>query len=303
MYSNNAAPVTMLQVDNITPFEVPLLSRLLGPARMSFFVGELSGQHWIFDGTNFLGPNLRTQPFIHGNKLSFKPTPNLEFGMGVTAIFAGPGLPFTLHEFLRSYYGHNASTATNPGKRFSGFDFTYRVPGLRQWLTVYNDAMVGDEISPIGSTRPMLNPGLYFPHLPKLPRLELRVEGFKQQPVLGLIYFDRRYHSGYTNDGNLLGSWIGRDGNGGQAIAKYSFSARTNVKFEYRHQEVDRSITGGGRLNDFGAKYEITVLPEVTISGGLQYEKWRFPVLQNQTQSDTSAWLQVAFHPNLRIAK
>jgi len=49
---------------------------------------------------------------------AFRPTPNLEFGMGVTAIFGGPGLPFTWHEFFRSYYGHNVSTATNPGKRF-----------------------------------------------------------------------------------------------------------------------------------------------------------------------------------------
>ena len=46
--------------------------------------------------------------------------------MGVTAIFGGPGLPFTWHEFFRSYYGHNVNTATNPGKRFSSFDFTYR---------------------------------------------------------------------------------------------------------------------------------------------------------------------------------
>ena len=35
------------------------------------------------------------QPFIHGNKMSFMSTPNLEFGMGVSAIFGGPGLPFT----------------------------------------------------------------------------------------------------------------------------------------------------------------------------------------------------------------
>ena len=80
------------------------------------------------------------------------------------------------------------------------------------------------KISPIGSTRPMLNPGFYLPQLPKLPKLELRVEGFKAEPRLGTIYFDRRYRSGYTNDGNLIGSWIGRQALGGQAWTKYSFT-------------------------------------------------------------------------------
>jgi len=75
----------------------------------------------------------------------------------------------------------------------------------------------------------MLNPGLYLPQLPKLPKLELRVEGFKAEPRLGTIYFDRRYRSGYTNDGNLIGSWIGRQAQGGQAWIKYSFTARKQL--------------------------------------------------------------------------
>ena len=83
--------------------------------------------------------------------------------MGVTAMFGGPGLPFTWSEFFRSYYSHNANTASNPAKRFSSFDLMYRVPGIRKWLTIYTDSLVGDEVSPLGSTRPMLNPGIYLP--------------------------------------------------------------------------------------------------------------------------------------------
>jgi membrane-associated phospholipid phosphatase len=313
LMSNNAQPVTLLQVDNVSPLELPLLSDFFGPVRIISFLGQLSGQTWVYNpsvavGLNpsvdpafLLGPGFHPQPFIHGNKISFRPTPNLEFGMGVTAVFGGPGLPFTWHEFLRSYYGHNANTATNPGKRFSGFDFTYRIPGLRKWLTFYTDSAVGDEISPLGSTRPMLNPGVYFPQLPKLPKLELRVEGFKADPRLGTMYFDRRYRSGYTNDGNLMGSWIGRQALGGQAWAKYSFTARTSLQLGYRHQEVDRFLAGGGRLNDFSVNGQWRLGAQMAISGQAQYEQWNFPALSVQQQSNWTAGMQLTYYPSWRL--
>lgn len=313
LMTDNAQPITMLQIDNVSPFDFPLLSYFLGPARIDSFIGQLSGQLWVYnpslavglnpatDPSFLLGPGFSPQPFIHGNKIGFRPTPNLEFGMGVTAIFGGPGLPFTWHEFFRSYYGHNVNTATNPGKRFSSFDFTYRIPGLRRWLTFYTDSMVGDEISPIGSTRPMLNPGLYLPQLPKLPKLELRVEGFKAEPQLGTIYFDRRYRSGYTNDGNLIGSWIGRQALGGQAWTKYSFTARSSLQLGYRHQEVDKFLAGGGRLNDFSAEAEFRVGPRVAVSGRAQYEQWDFPALSGQKQSNVTAGVQLTYYPGWKF--
>jgi membrane-associated phospholipid phosphatase len=315
LLSDNAQPITMLQLDSVSPFECPLLSHFLGPARITSFLGQLSGQNWVYnpsaavglnptvDPTYLIGPGFSPQPFIHGNKISFRPTANLEFGMGVTAIFGGPGLPFTWHEFFRSYYGHNANTATNPAKRFSSFDFTYRVPGLRPWLTFYTDSLVGDEISPIGSTRPMLNPGLYVPQLPKLPKLEIRVEGFKAEPQLGTIYIDRRYRSGYTNDGNLIGSWIGRQALGGQGWIKYSFTPRSNFEVGYRHQEVDRFLAGGGRLNDFSLAGEHRLGPGVAVSARMQYEVWNFPALAAGNQSNFTAQVQLSFFPSWRLGK
>src|SRR5207245_2770950 len=136
-----------LRIDNVAPFEIPLLSRILGPARMDFAVGQLSGHKWDYDAPTLVGPRVSPQPFIHENKISFRPTQNLEFGMGVTAIFGGPGLPFTWSEFLRSYYSHKASVAAgNPAKRFSGFEFSYRVLGLSNWLMIYNDSFIVDVI-------------------------------------------------------------------------------------------------------------------------------------------------------------
>jgi hypothetical protein len=308
LLSNNAQPLTMLRIDNVSPFRVPLLSRFLGPARTDFFVGQLTGQTWDYNPPNLVGPRVSPQPFIHENKFSFKPSPNLEFGMGVTAIFGGPGLPFTWSEFLRSYYSHKASAARgNPAKRSSGFDISYRVPGLRNWLTVYNDSLVVDEISPIGSSRPLLSPGIYLPQFPKIPKLEVRVEGLKNGAVTannfpGFDYWDQRYRSGYTNNGNLLGAWT-RSAIAGQAWVRYSFSPRSNLQFGYRHEEVDRHFVGGGRLNDFSGGAEVMLTHDLAFSGSIQYEVWNFSVLRPGPQSNVTAQMQFTFRPLLRVSQ
>lgn len=302
LFSDNAAPITMLRFDSVSPFHVPLLSRLLGPARSEFFVGQLSGHQWVFANTFLDGPNIDPQPFVHGNKISFKPTANLEFGMGVTTIFGGPGLPFTWSNFLRSYYSHKASIAENPGKRFSAFDFSYRVPGLRNWLTVYLDSMVVDEISPLGSTRPSITPGVYLPRVPRIPKLELRFEGMNTsystpQAGPGYVYADRRYRDGYTNDGNLIGNWIGRAGTGGQAWATYSFSPRNRLQLAFRHAEVDHNFLQGGHVNDFAVHSDVMLGPDLALSGSVQYERWAFPLLASQPQSNVTASFQLTFSP------
>jgi membrane-associated phospholipid phosphatase len=293
----NAPSILMFQVQNVVPYRVPLL----GPAQSVFFVGQLTGQTFVFNPPNMVGPGFHPQPFIHGNKMSFKPTANLEFGMGVTAIFGGPGLPFTWREFFRSYYSHTLSIAENPAKRFSGFDISYRVPGVRRWLTVYNDSLVGDEISPIGSDRPLLSPGLYFPQVPKIPRLELRFEGakdpFTSEFLPGFVYYDRRYRSGYTNGGNLIGGWVGRDGFGARAQATYWFSPQTRLQWGYRYQEADRSFLEGGRLTDYSLRAETRLKSGFAVSGFVQYEQWMFPLLSASRQSNVTSSLQFSFCP------
>ena len=153
LMSDNAEPLLMLKMDSAAPYRVPLLSSVLGPVRTEYFIGQLAGQQFEVNGSQLLGPgNIHPQPFLDGGKISFKPTPNFEFGMGFTAQFVGPGLPFTWRDLLRTFYVHTqtgpTTAANNPGKRASSGDFSYRVPGIRDWLTVYGDALAVDEISP-----------------------------------------------------------------------------------------------------------------------------------------------------------
>jgi hypothetical protein len=179
---------------------------------------------------------------------------------------------------------------------------------LRKWLTLYGDSLVVDEISPIGSTRATVNPGVYLPQIPKAPKLEFRAEYLRSAQTHefapGFVYYgERRYRSGYTNDGNLLASWIGRAGTGGQAWLTYSVSPRTQLQLGYRHQEVNPDFIEGGHLNDFSARGDLTLSSELALSGSVQYEQWRFPVLSADGQSDVTASFQFTFYPHWRIRK
>jgi capsule assembly protein Wzi len=303
LFSDNAAPITMFKMDSIAPFQFPLLSKFLGPARIEFFLGRLSGHQWINSPPNLHGPYPSDQPFIHGNKISFMPTQNLEFGADFTAMFAGAGVPFTFREFFRTYYAHTANLAQNPGKRFSAFDFRYRVPGLRDWLTIYGDSLVVDEYSPITSGRASVNPGIYMPKFPGISRLQLRAEGINESRTTefspGFVYIDGRYLSGYTSDGTLLGNWIGRAGRGGQGWATYTFSPRTSLQFSYRAQRVSPRFLEGGSLNDFSMKWDQYLHGGVGLSATVQYENWRFPLLATGRQTNVMSSVQLTYWPKL----
>lgn len=310
LLSNNADSVTMMKIESVSPFQIPLLSKVLGPVRAEYFLGQLGGTLFEINGNTLLGPgNINPQPVLSGYKANFKPTPNFEFGMGITAQFRGPGLPFTWDNFLRAFYVHNQTGPTgnnaNPGKRISSADFTYRIPHFRKWLTVYADTLVVDEISPIGSTRATVNPGFYMPQLPKLPKMELRAEGFNEPLTRefppGFVYYgERRYRSGYTNEGSLMGSWIGRAAHGGQGWLTYSFSPRTKLEAIYRHQQVSKTFIGGGRVVDYSLQGEALVSRDLSIGGWVQYEQWNFPMLAATAKSNVTASVQVTFYPHWR---
>lgn len=308
LLGNNAEPFLAIKIDNVSPYHFPILSKFLGEARSEYFLGRLDGHTFEWDIDHLIGPgNIQPQPFIQGVKLSFKPTSNLEFGAGFTAMFAGPGSPFTLHNFLRTFYSHT-STFTNPGKRITSFDFSYRIPGLRRWLTLYRDSLAVDEYTPLTSSRPSLNMGLYMPQIPKLPKLDFRAEiigtPHTHEFPPGYVYWDfRRFRDGYTNDGNLLASWMGRAGRGGQGYFTYWFSPRSTLQFGYRYEKVDRDFLEGGHLDDFIVKPTLMLTHDLSLSGMLQVEHWYFPLLSNSGQTNTTAQLQLTLFPHLHLRK
>ena len=167
--------------------------------------------------------------------------------------------------------------------------------------------MVVDELSPIGSTRASVNPGIYLPRMPGLTKLELRAEGFNESLTKeftpGFVYTDgRRFRDGYTNSGMLMGSWIGRAGRGGQGWLIYSWSPRTKVQMGYRHQDVSHSFVGGGRLADYSIQGDASLGARTFLSTSFTFEQWYFPVLTPTWQSNYIASVKVTFNctPRLR---
>jgi membrane-associated phospholipid phosphatase len=309
LMSDNAEPILGLKLDNVSPYHIPLVSKIFGDVRSEYFLGRLDGHHFEFAVDHLVGPtNIQPQPFIQGIKLSFKPTQNLEFGFGFTAMFAGPGLPFTFSNFIRTFYSHTSGTVRNPGKRLTSFDFSYRIPGLRNWLTLYRDSLAVDEYTPLTSSRPSLNLGLYMPKLPKLNKADFRAEVIgtphTKEFAPGFVYYGlRRYRDGYTNDGNILGSWIGRAGRGGQGWLTYWFSPRSTLQFGYRYQKVDRDFLQGGHLDDFSVRPQIMLGKDVNLSGEVQFEHWYFPLLSSTGRSNVTGQIQLTFFPQLRLRK
>jgi len=311
LFSNNSLPVNMFRVSRVSPFKLPSVLGWLGPMSCEWLLGQLSGTEFVYQvGTGIegqFGHSIGRQPFIQGQKLSFRPTRNFEFSVAVTVLFSGGPVPLTTHYLLRSYSPNARTTqgaVADPGDGRSAIDFVYKIPGLRNWLTLYGDAFTEDEYSPLGYPRKSaFQGGLYLPHIPGIPKLDLRLEGGSTSPVdfpgcNGCFYVNNRYPNGYTNAGNLMGSALGRGSQGEQVWSTYWFSPRNKLQFSYRHQKVDAgALTGGGTINDGGVQMNYQLRPSVSLSGVVQYEKWDYPVLAQGPQSNVTTSIGIAFLP------
>jgi membrane-associated phospholipid phosphatase len=311
LFSDNSAPVNLFRIDRVTPFKFPWIFGFLGPARWQFIFGRLSGQEFVRgDATGLIGEwglPLDDQPFIVGQKLSFKPTSDFEFGIGYTRLTGGNGQPFTTHQFLLAMFGLGngaPGSTSDPGDVRSAVDFSYRVPGLRHWLSIYGDAFTEDEYSPLGYPRKSAyEGGIYLPRIPGISKLDLRVEGGSTEPAdfgacVGCFYDNTRFLSGYTNQGYLMGSWLGRAGQGEQAWSTYWLSSRDKIQVSYRHQKaVANFVQGGGTVNDVGVNADIWLNASTQLSGTVQYEKWNYPLLAPNAKTNMTTSVGLTFWP------
>ncbi len=325
IWSDNAEPVFMVRLNRTVPFALPGPFARMGPIRAEFFVGRLDGHQFTYSVNTGLigqwGQPLADQPMIEGAAFTFRPTANLELGFSATSIFAGAGVPFTTATLVRAIvsgsngppgcFTHNVRCPVlDPGDRRTGFHLVYRLPGLRNWATFYADSFADDEISPIAYfDRSANSAGLFLPRLPGLDRVTLRLEGvYSDNPIsshtsgnlcCGFYYSNGRYRNGYTNDGRLIGSWIGRDGQGLAAWLTYWASAQSFVQAYWRHQKVSHQfLPGGGTLWDAGLRSTLWLSGTLAASASVQYEQWTFPVLAPRAQTVWTASVGLSYWPH-----
>jgi Capsule assembly protein Wzi/PAP2 superfamily len=297
MLSDNADPMYMLRLTRTTPLVLPGFLRHLGEIRGEFLVSKLSGHQFP------------QRPFFNLQKISFHPTQNLEIGFTRASLWAGVGHPFTAHSLLRNFTsnGDSGTGVSDPGDRKSGFDFSYRLPGLRNWLSLYSDFYSDDDPSPLANPRrTAINPGLYLSHFPRFAKLDLRVETVSTQSLVptdrtgSFFYFNDNYHDSNTNKGYLFGNQTGRDGRTYQAWTTWHFSAATSLQFGYRDTKASKVfVPGGGTQSDASTRLQWQIRPSWSVDAFVQYERWFIPVLKPTAQNDVTGSVQLTYTPHL----
>ena len=311
--TNNIPPLNnMFSVDRVAPFRLPWVLRYLGDIRFEGFIGhmtDLEFQSTTYSGSTAsitigqYGKNLHPQPYLSGGKISFKFTPNFELSLSKTTVYGGPGNPLTVKTFLDSTFGKHVNGRDVLGDGRTTADFSYRVPGLRDWLTAYGEAFSEDEISPIPYMRKSVSQGgLYLAKLPAVSKMDLRVEGGYTSPIngycAGCFYSNAQYISGYNNGGRLIGTWVGRAAQGELVRTNYWLSPRKKIGLELRHRKIDAQyLPQGGTQNDVGVNADILAGAGFRFTGSVQYERWQIPLLASTAQSNVAASVQFSFWP------
>ncbi len=323
-YSNNAENIWSFRINRTEPLSIPLLSRVLGQFRYDFMVGPLSGHTYMPNPAYLANPSPTLHnvtspgnPWVHVEKVSFKPTRDLEFGFERTVIWGGRGHePVTLYTFLRSFFSFDSvsvetkNSAQDPGARFGAFDFTYRLPFVRNMLTIYSDLEAHDAASPL--FKPMhgcFRPGLYFSHLPGVPKLDMRVEAADTdstnvESIGGRYqYWELIQRQGYTNKGQLFGDWIGREDKGGQAWITYHLSGNEWIQASVRNQKASKDfIPGGTTLNDLSFQVVKRLRRDLEIKGDFTYERYKAPIYLPGEQTVTNTSIQLTWSPNRNVS-
>jgi hypothetical protein len=306
LFSNNAEPLTMLRYDRVEPFVLPGFLSRLGKIRTQLFVGRLSGAQFVQAEGRIIGSPgiaLNDQPFIHGEKFSFKPTENFEFSVSRTVIFGGAGAPVNTHTFLRSVFSvSGGAEQRDPGDRRVAVDAQYRIPGLRNCLTGYVDGFSEDQPFPVVyPTESAWLSGFLLRCVPGLPRMTVRAEGLlsphRNLAFPGFFYSNVHYLSGYTNNRQLMGSWIGREGDGEQVWTTWNLSPHSSIEASFRGMTVNREFLQGGALRDFNVAVNLQLRPEWQLRLENQSEWWRFPALSATPQRNDALTIQLSYHP------
>jgi hypothetical protein len=323
-YSNNAQNFYAFEINRIEPLHVPGLSLLTGPFRYEFLLGALRGHTEMPNTAYELNPSPSTfnvtnpgDPWVHVEKVSFNPYKDLEFGFERTAMFGGEGHEgVSLHSFLRSFFSLTAGNSSNkngnadPGARFGAFDFSWRLPFVRNWLTLYSDSEVHDDLSPIDAPRrAAVRPGIYLSHVPGIPKLDLRVEGASTNPPVNtsvgghFMYYEGIEKQGYTNQGQLFGDWIGREDTGGQAWITWHLNGNEWLQVSARNQKAVRNfIPGGTTVNDISFKAVKRIGKDFEINGNFAVEHYKAPIYLTNEQTVTTTNIQLTWYPQRKVS-
>jgi len=296
-FSSNAEPTMNFKVSGFHPFHLPAMFRRLGWVQMECVLGRLSGHSYTW------------RPWFNAQKVAMKLTPNLEVGFTRWSIFWGVGHPITLRSFFRNFASLTSPPAKgfwdpkDPGDRKGGFDFRYRLPVWSRQVILYADSYSEDDPSPLAAPRrAAISPGIHLVRLPALRKLDFRAEAASTEPLgssWNLNYYNNQYRSGNTNQGQLLGSWVGRAGRAIQGWVTYRRHPDSGVELGFRQQKVDAGFLPGGATNSRASlQMWFPLNSRVAAVVFLQAQRYWIPAVGGPRRT-FSGWLELHWKPKL----
>jgi hypothetical protein len=296
LFSNNIDPIDMFRINRVVPFRLPSILNFLGPIRVDFMVGKLGGQ---------INP---VSPWLQSLHISLKPTENFEFGVTHSAMFGGNGFPNGLGVFFRAFFPINrVINQLNDdleNKQYMSFDFQYR---FKRYVTFYSEFLGSDDPEPFSEpSRDAVNTGVYFARLPWVgPKFDLRLEGVYTASPLNtsikpnrgfLHYWGVYWQSGYTNDGDIIGNAIGRDGIRYQGWLTYHLSPKNSLQLNVGHTEINPEfVPSGANWMNYTVKDVQNVGSGFYVSSLFQVEHLNYLVLFTAPRTNVTASLEMGF--------
>jgi hypothetical protein len=214
---------------------------------------------------------------------------------------------------VRSLFGQSGKDRVGgisvPGDAHSSMDWTFRVPKTRNYLVFYGEVYADDDFIPWQNPpKNPYRPGIYITRIPGIPNLDFHLEAAStESPAFdnfgkginqgNLNYWNFQYHDGYTQNGNLIGNTVGRNGRAIQCWFTYWWSPRNTLQFAYKHNSVSSDfIPRGGAWQDYGLQNQMYLPSGLYLKTQVQYEHIsRYPILFNGTQNNVTAIVEFGF--------
>jgi len=142
----------------------------------------------------------------------------------------------------------------------------------------------------------------------------VRVEAVETDPPVStsrdgrFMYYEVLQRQGYTNSGQLLGDWIGREDKGGQAWITYHLSGNEWLQVSARNQKAAKDfIAAGGieygtTLNDIRLQAVKRIGKDFEVNGSFTYERYKAPIYLPGEQTVTTTNIQLTWYPTRKVS-
>jgi hypothetical protein len=310
LMSDNAEPINMFRVNRVVPFRLPGVLGVFGPIRLDFMVGKLGG-HLNMASPACVPPSITCgqSPWLQNTRISFKMTDRFEFAVSHAAIYGGQGFQNGIGVFFGAFFPVarliNQTNDQYQNKQYMSWDFNLR---FSRYITWYGEFLGSDDPYPMSQiSRTAINTGLYFPRLPWIgEKFDFRLEGVYTssplntpiKPNMGFLhYFGVYWAGGYTNDGNIIGNAVGRDGRRYQGWLTYHLSPKNTLQLNVAHtQESPEFVPGGADWTDYRISYVQSLRSGFYVSSFVQAERLNYPVLFSIPKNNVAVSLEIGYN-------